>query len=592
MIFVFYRENGTEITEIILPKSLSASPPLSPNPKLSFPVFPFSMGQQDSGSCLTEEEDTKFSDSLEEFPLLEASNSIEFEYSVPQSNSSSVSEIDDYCWDSISNLSKHKPESQSFSSYTGVRRRRHIPRQSSKEHPLSPFKNSADGLVDFDVNESIISPGKKHKLWNLKDTEKLNGKLNLTKVRANSDRVGKRFADATSVNSSNSSVITTVTADENVSDESVMVDSPNSGSNLLFTLAGLTLRAISFQITLLVGFVTFPIWLLHSSYLFLIDPFAIVKTAKGYLIRNISTLLKFCFGNVKRVLFQWITGKKSTWKLCLQIGWGLLWSAFIGFILIGLVVFSLVISGTIMKFITEVPFHKVQQLNFDYTQDTPMAFVRIMSSQQPFCLGCDENIKFGDVAQSRIIPHDHKLQATVSLTLPESYYNRNLGIFQVRVDFLSESGKFLATTTQLCMLHFKSPPIRLLTTFLKLAPLITGYSSESQTVEIKFREYTERKIPTSGVRVVLEPRAQFAKGGGLPEIYTAFLKLESQLPFFKRILWSWRITIFVWISIVVFTTLSFFAFLCCSPVFLPRLRPSAQRVVPLPADNAPRRSSK
>ncbi|CAH1440354.1 unnamed protein product [Lactuca virosa] len=489
MIFVFYRGNGTDITEIILPKSLSASPPLSPNPKLSFPVFPFSMGQQDSGSCLTEEEDTKFSDSLEEFPLLEASNSIEFEYLVPQSNSSSVSEIDDNYWDSISNLSKHTPESQSFPSYTGVRRRRHIPRQSSKEHPLSPFKNSADGLVDLDVHESIISPGKKHKLlWNLKDTEKLNGKLNLTKVRANSDSVGKRFADATSVNSSNSSVITTVTADENVSDESVMVDSPNSGSNLLFTLAGLTLRAISFQVTLLVGFVTFPIWLLHSSYLFLIDPFAIVKTAKG---------------------------KKSTWKLCLQIGWGLLWSAFIGFILIGLVVFSLVISGTIMKFITEVPFHKVEQLNFDYTQDTPMAFVPIMSSQQPFCSGCDENIKFGDVAQSRIIPHDHKLQATVSLTLPESYYNRNLGIFQVRVDFLSESGKFLATTTQLCMLHFKSPPIRLLTTFLKLAPLITGYSSESQTVEIKFREYTERKIPTSGVRVVLEPRAQFAKGGVL-----------------------------------------------------------------------------
>ncbi|KAL4558423.1 hypothetical protein LXL04_036623 [Taraxacum kok-saghyz] len=515
------------------------------------------MGQQDSGSCLTEEDDAIFSDSLEEFPVTEASNSIEFEYSLPQSTTSSVSEIAENYRVSISNLSKHTPESQSFPSYTGVRRRRHIPRQNCKELPLSPFKNIPDGFVDFDVHESTISPGKNHKLfWKLKDADKLNGKLNRTKVRVRSDSVEKEFADKRSANCSDSSVITT---DENVRDGSVIVDSPNSDSNFLFTLAGLTLRAIAFQITLLVGFVTFPIWLLHSSYLFLIDPFTIIRTAKRYLIRTISSLLKFCFGNVKRIFFQWIKGKKSTWKLCLQIGWGLLCSAFTGLILIGLVLFSLVISGTIMKSITEVPFQKTEQLNFDYTQDTPMAFVPILSSSsssysEPFYLNHAENIKIQDVAQSRAIPLNHKLRATISLTLPESYYNGNLGIFQVRVDFLSESGKFLATTTQLCMLQFKSSPLRFLTTVLKLAPLITGYSSESQTLNIKFREHTERETPTSGVRVVLQPRAQFSRGGsdgsgdgggggGLPEIYTAYLKLESQLPFLKRLLWSWRVTV-------------------------------------------------
>lgn len=537
------------------------------------------MGHQDSGSFIYQDADDKFSDSFEEFPLLEPPYSDE---SVPDSNSSSVSELDKSHLDSISNESKQTLESQSFPSFTGVRRRRHIPRQNSKELPVSPFKISPSGLLDFDVNESTIS---NHKLWNSKDNEKLKGKLNLTKVRVSSDRVGKRLSHVTSANSSNSSVITTLTRDENVSDESVTVDSPNSGSNFLYTLAGLTLRAIAFQITVLVGFVTFPIWLLHSSYLFLIDPFALMRRAKGYLIRSLSSLLQFCFGKVKRILFQWIKGKKSTWKLCLQLGWGLLWSAFIGFLLVGLVVFSLVISGTIMKCIMEVPFQKVEQLNFDYTQDTPMAFVPIMSSPEPFCLDCAEKIKFGNVEQSRVIPLDHKLRATVSLTLPESYYNRNLGIFQVRVDFLSQNGKFLATTTQLCMLQFKSPPLRLLMTVFKLAPLITGYSSESQTLDIKFREYTEREIPTSGVRVVLQPRAQFATGGGLPEIYTAYLKLESQLPFFKSILWSWRVTIFVWISIVVFTMGSFLALLCCSPVFLPWLRPPRQRAVP-PTDNA------
>lgn len=551
------------------------------------------MEHQDSGSLFIEDEDAKFSDSLEEFPLFEATtNSIEYEYSVPDSNSSSVTVLDDNKHDSISNQSRDTPDSQSFPSYTGVRRRRHIPRQNSKELPLSSFKSSSDGSVVFDVQESTLSPGKNHKLlWNMKDAAKLNDKLNNTKVRVSSDSVGKRFSHQTSAISSNASVITTVTADEIVSDGSVTVDSPNSGSNFLFSLAGLTLRAIAFQITVLVGFATFPIWLLHSSYLFLINPFAIMKRAKRYLIRIISSLLKSCFGNIKRILFQWIKGKKSTWKLCMQIGRGLLWAVFIGFILVGLVGFSLVISGTIMKSIMEVPFQKVEQLNFDYTQDTPMAFVPLMSSSEPFCLDCAEKVNFGDVAQSRVIPLDHKLQATVSLTLPESYYNRNLGIFQVRIDFLSKSGKFLATTTQLCMLQFKSQPLRLLITAFKLAPLITGYSSESQTLTLKFRDYTEHKIPTSAVRVVLQPRAQFTKGGGLPEIYTAYLKLESQLPFFKRMLWSWRVTVFVWVSIMVFTMVSVFAMMCCSPVFLPRLRLPRQRVVPPTSENF-RRGSK
>lgn len=44
-------------------------------------------------------------------------------------------------------------------------------------------------------------------LWKLKDTKNLNGKQNLSKVRANSDSVGKQLANATIVNSLNASLI-------------------------------------------------------------------------------------------------------------------------------------------------------------------------------------------------------------------------------------------------------------------------------------------------------------------------------------------------------------------------------------------------
>lgn len=142
----------------------------------------------------------------------------------------------------------------------------------------------------------------------------------------------------------------------------------------------------------------------------------------------------------------------------------------------------------------------------------------------------------------------------------------------MKVDFLSSNGKSLASATQPCRMQFKSWPIRLLLTVFKVIPLVTGYSLESQTLDIKFNGYTEREIPTSCVRVVLEPRAEFTKGGGVPEIYAAYLKLESQLPLLKRILWSWKATVFVWTGIMIFTMGLVFMLLCCVPIFVPSTR--------------------
>ncbi|OMO86363.1 Adipose-regulatory protein, Seipin [Corchorus capsularis] len=161
---------------------------------------------------------------------------------------------------------------------------------------------------------------------------------------------------------------------------------------------------------------------------------------------------------------------------------------------------------------------------------------------------------------------------TVSLTLPESEYNRNLGMFQVRVDFLSFDGITLASSSHPCMLKFKSEPIRLLLTFFKAAPLITGYASEAQTLNLKIRGLHEGTVPTACLRVVLEQRAEFRPGAGIPELYDASVILESELPFLKRIIWSWRRTIFIWISMATFMMELLFTLVCCRPIIIPRTR--------------------
>ncbi|KAM0065155.1 putative Seipin family protein [Helianthus debilis subsp. tardiflorus] len=428
----------------------------------------------------------------------------DFTFSDPShsQNSTSVHKLNNNNHNSVSN----PPEPPSFPLASGLRRRRH----SSKEFR---FKNSSDVLADTKLH---TPPAKGYKfLLNLKDKP--------LKKDTDMKSLSVKETDMNSLNSSSA-----VTEGEIVNDDrSATVDSVNS--NLVFTLIWLIMKVISTKASLLVKVVTFLVWLTHASCMFVTNPFAVIARAKRHAIRSVLRLLRSCLGEAKRIVYMLITGNKSVGKLCMRIGWGLLCAAFVGFVLFCLLVFAFVVGGVVMKCVVEAP------------------------------------IEFDNVGMSRVVPLDRKLQATVSLTLPESGYNRNLGNFQVRVDHLSSNGKPLSSATQPCTMRFKSWPIRLLMTVFNLVPLITGYSSESQTVDIKFNGYTEQELPTSCVRVVLEPRAEFAKGGGVPEIYTAHLKLESQLPLLKRVLWSWKATVFVWTSIAIFKLVLVFVLLCCAP---------------------------
>ncbi|KAJ0693413.1 putative Seipin family protein [Helianthus annuus] len=278
---------------------------------------------------------------------------------------------------------------------------------------------------------------------------------------------------------------------------------------------------------------------------------------------------------------------ESALKLCVQIGWGLLWLAYCGFVLVCLLVPAFVFGAMAVKWIVEEPVQIKEQLTFDYTKDTPMAFAPVIYCPDSSFVVNDEKSTIGSFAQSRVVPFGHELKAIVSLVLPESDYNRNLGIFQVRVDFLSSDGKLLASTRKPCMLQFKSEPIRLLSTFFKLAYLLTGYPSETQTLDMNFSGYTEKDVPLSCLRVVIEQRAEFAKGGGVPEIYSASLKLESQFPFLKRMLWYWKGLIYMWISITLFITELLFTLLRCTPVIFPWVRRAGGSSINTAAHNKP-----
>ncbi|GKU92417.1 hypothetical protein SLEP1_g6149 [Rubroshorea leprosula] len=350
-------------------------------------------------------------------------------------------------------------------------------------------------------------------------------------------------------------------------------ESSFSSSNWLVFIAGLVIKAIGFQISLLISLITLPISVSCFCCLFIFNPFQAVRRVRNYVMAKLSDSFNAFYGYVSPLISRRLKEHQVVWKLVLRFGWGLFWAAYVCCVLCGLLISSLVISGFLMRSLVEEPIEIKEMLNFDYTKNSPVAFVPISSCAGVHCdSNCMEKIEVWNNVGLRVIPPDHKLQVTVSLTLPESEYNRNLGIFQVRVDFLSDNGKILASSWHPCMLKFKSEPIRYLLTFLQVAPILSGYISESQILNLKIRGLKEGEVPTACLRVVIEQRAEYRPGAGIPEIYNAFLILDSELPFVKRILWYWKKTIFVWVSITTFIMELLVALICCRPMLIPRTR--------------------
>ncbi|AES64044.1 adipose-regulatory protein (seipin), putative [Medicago truncatula] len=372
------------------------------------------------------------------------------------------------------------------------------------------------------------------------------------------------------------STITTATNDDLASDS---IDSVSrlhdSSSSFLELIAGLIINALEFQIKLIFMFITYPLFFMFRCCLFFMDPFGIRKLGKDIIFGIMLRIWSVVFGYIEPYVRKLYKGNESIWSVMSRFVWGILWSIYVCCVLVGLLVSSFVFSGILIKYFVEKPIRMNEVLNFDYTKLSPVAYVPIIS--------CDGVVKGKDyeggfevgkgmMMGERVIPTRHKVQVTVSLRVPESGYNRNLGVFQARVDFLLFNGKTIASLSQPCMLRYRSEPIHLIMTFLKIAPLITGYTSETQILNVKMRGFVEGNIPTSCLKVTLEQRPEYQPGAGIPEIYDASLVVESELPFFKKIIWHWKLSIFIWITMMTFLTELIFVLVFCRPIIIPSTR--------------------
>ncbi|EAZ45474.1 hypothetical protein OsJ_30127 [Oryza sativa Japonica Group] len=309
---------------------------------------------------------------------------------------------------------------------------------------------------------------------------------------------------------------------------------------ILESLAMLVIKAVVFQVSALISCLTFPIRLLQWWFLLVTDPLGLVRRARGWALE--------VAGHATGAAAARLGGGEGVGRMVARLAWGSLWAVYVCVVLCSILVMAFLGGGLLVGKVVEEPIQVTETLNFDYTKPSPVAFVPVQ----------------------RLVPPNQRMQLEVFLTLPESDYNRRLGVFQVRAEFLSADGKVISTSSQPCMLKFKSAHMHFIETFLRSVSLLSGYSSESQVIRLKMRGITEASEPVMGIRIILEQRAEFSPGAGIPEIYAASLKLEAELPLLKRILWNWRWTLFVWSSMGFFVFELLLALICCRPCIFPR----------------------
>lgn len=326
--------------------------------------------------------------------------------------------------------------------------------------------------------------------------------------------------------------------------------------NLLFWLAGLVIEALGFQLGIMA-----------KSISLLLQGYKLVGSV------SISSLMEKLF-SFRSSLF--VARSISIGRIARKMGWGCFWSGFVCLILVQLFLWSFGMGFFVMHNFVEEPIQMIEPLYFDYTKPHPVACVppeycAMVMNKSFEGNSVKERGRKNAVSLPRLIPPHHRLEVGLVLTLPESDYNRNIGIFQVKLEILSAEGNIISTASHPCMIRFKSLLLRIAQTFLFSPSFLVGFSSESQTLDLHMLEYTETTIPTACLRVTLERRAGFRPGEGIPEIYIAELYIHSELPWLKKMIWKWKWSLLIWVGMGFFAIEILVLLLCCRPIIFPRL---------------------
>ncbi|KAL3523321.1 hypothetical protein ACH5RR_016155 [Cinchona calisaya] len=242
---------------------------------------------------------------------------------------------------------------------------------------------------------------------------------------------------------------------------------------------------------------------------------------------------------------------------------GFLGAAYVCMILTLLLIVAVILGVGLVRYWVEEPVFVRERLHFDYTEVHPEAVFFLDGD------GAFEGHRL--LNKKRGVPVGHTFYVSLGFLMPESDYNREIGVFQVTAELISSNGNILAKSSHPCMLQFRSWPIRMMRTFLMGLPLLLGITAETQRLTIAMLKHKEGFPRTEAIRLTLIPRAGTYS---LPQLYKAEILLKSELPWAKEIVRRWKWSFYVWTSLYAYVMLLIILLSCSRPLILPVMKKS------------------
>lgn len=135
---------------------------------------------------------------------------------------------------------------------------------------------------------------------------------------------------------------------------------------------------------------------------------------------------------------------------------------------------------------------------------------------------------FSRKVQERIVSPHSTFDVHVQLDLPDSEYNRKVGMFQVKAELVNLNGETILDSMRPTLLRYQSPLVRWMKTLAYWPFHVAGFVEEKQTIDVRvFSKIRERRDFTR-VAVKLLPRGQ-TKNGLLPEVYSASTTISLRM---------------------------------------------------------------
>ncbi|KAA8533412.1 hypothetical protein F0562_031155 [Nyssa sinensis] len=239
-----------------------------------------------------------------------------------------------------------------------------------------------------------------------------------------------------------------------------------------------------------------------------------------------------------------------------KLALGFLGAAYVCMLLTMVMILAIILGVGLVQLWVEEPVFIKERLHFDYTDAHPKAVLSFVGGHDQ---GYIKRKKMG-------VPVGHTFYVSLLLLMPESDFNRQVGVFQLTAELISTNGHAIAKSSQPCMLRFRSLPIQLMRTFLMGLPLLLGITSETQKIAVAMLKHKEGYPRTEAIRITLIPRAGTTS---LPQLYEAEILLKSQLPWRKELVRSWKWTFYVWTSIYIYIMLLILLVCCFTPLIFP-----------------------